>query len=256
MATVCAGSLALFDAGVPSKKSVAGIAMGLIKEEEKIAILSDILGDEDHLGDMDFKVAGTTDGITACQMDIKIDEGLSTEFLRQALEQARQGRLHILGIMDACINKPAPDLSQYAPRYTTIKIPVDTIGAVIGTGGETIRSITKDTGCVIDIDDDGSVSIASSSKEATDAAIKIIQALTAKPEVGETYTGVVKDVRDNLGAFVEFLPKTQGLLHISQISKQRVENVHEHIKVGDKVEVTLLEVTRDGKYRLANKNKK
>jgi polyribonucleotide nucleotidyltransferase len=255
MATVCAGSLAMFDAGVPFKKSVAGIAMGLIKEEEKIAILSDILGDEDHLGDMDFKVAGTKDGITACQMDIKIDEGLSTEFLRKALEQARVGRLHILKIMDECIPEPAKDLSKYAPRITTIQIPPDTIGAVIGTGGETIRGITRETGVVIDITDDGVVNIASTSQAATDAAIKIIKGLTAKPEVGNVYEATVKEVRDGLGGIIEFLPKASGLLHISQFSKVRGAPVDlsKYMKVGDKIPVVLIEITRDGKYRLGMK---
>lgn len=253
MATVCAGSLAMFAGGVPMKKAVAGIAMGLIKEEAKIAILSDILGDEDFLGDMDFKVAGTIDGITACQMDIKIDEGLSTEFLRKALEQAKAGRMHILGIMNECIAAPADDLSQYAPRYESIKIPQDTIGAVIGTGGETIRAITRETGVDISIEDDGTVLIASTSKEASQAAIAMIRNLTMKPEVGGIYNCLVKEIREELGAIVEFLPKTQGLLHISQISKDRVNKVSDILKVGDKFDVKLVEITRDGKYRLSKK---
>jgi len=254
MATVCAGSLAMFQAGVPMKKAVAGIAMGLIKEEEKIAILSDILGDEDFLGDMDFKVAGTVDGITACQMDIKIDEGLSVEFLRKALAQAKDARLHILKIMNDCISEPAADLSPYAPRYVSIQIPQDMIGAVIGTGGETIRMITKETGVEINIEDDGTVLIASVTQEASDAAIKMIRDLTKKPEVGEIYEAVVKEIREELGIFVEFLPKTQGLLHISQISKDRLTKAsNSGIKVGDTVTVKLLEVTHDGKYRLSRK---
>jgi polyribonucleotide nucleotidyltransferase len=227
--------------------------MGLIKEEAKIAILSDILGDEDFLGDMDFKVAGTVDGITACQMDIKIDEGLSTEFLRKALEQAKAGRMHILGIMNECIAAPADDLSQYAPRYESIKIPQDTIGAVIGTGGETIRAITRETGVDISIEDDGTVLIASTSKEASQAAIAMIRNLTMKPEVGGIYNCLVKEIREELGAIVEFLPKTQGLLHISQISKDRVNKVSDILKVGDKFDVKLVEITRDGKYRLSKK---
>jgi len=253
MATVCAGSLALFAAGVPVKNAVAGIAMGLIKDEEKIAILSDILGDEDFLGDMDFKVAGTVNGITACQMDIKIDEGLSTEFLRKALEQAKAGRMHILGIMNKCIDKPADDLSKYAPRYESIKIPQDTIGAVIGTGGETIRMITRETGVDISIEDDGTVLIASTSKEASQAAITMIRNLTSKPELGQIYNCIVKEIREELGAFVEFLPKTQGLLHLSQISKDRVRKASDVLKVGDKFDVKLIEITRDGKYRVSRK---
>lgn len=252
MATVCAGSLALFDAGVPMVKPVAGIAMGLIKEDEKVAILSDILGDEDFLGDMDFKVAGTVDGITACQMDIKI-EGLSVEILTKALAQAREGRLHILGIMNQTLDTPREDISQYAPRFSTIKIPTDTIGAVIGTGGETIRSICKEHNVEINIEDDGTVQIASTSKDNADAAIKVIRQLTSKPEEGQIYMGTVKEIREGLGAFVEILPKTQGLLHISQITHERLENVADAIQVGDKFEVKLLEITKDGKYRLSRK---
>ena len=254
MATVCAGSLAMFNAGVPVRDAVAGIAMGLIKEEERIAILSDILGDEDFLGDMDFKVAGTHKGITACQMDIKIDEGLSTDFMRKALEQAKQGRMHILSIMNECIKEPAKDLSPYAPRFVSIKIPVDTIGAVIGTGGETIRAITRETGVEINIEDDGTVLIASISKEASDAAIKIIKGLTQKPELGEVYKNVlVKEVRDDLGLIVEFLPKTTGLVHISQLEKTRVQKASMVSKQGDRIDVKLVEITRDGKYRLSRK---
>jgi polyribonucleotide nucleotidyltransferase len=252
MATVCAGTLAMFDAGVPLKKPVAGIAMGLIKEEDRVAVLSDILGDEDFLGDMDFKVTGTEDGITACQMDIKI-EGLSTAIMAEALEQARIGRLHILGIMNETLNTPREDISQYAPRFTSIKIPQDTIGAVIGTGGETIRGICKDYGVEINIEDDGTVLVASASKEASDQAIAVIHGLTAKPQEGEVYMGKVKEIREGLGAFVEFLPKTQGLLHISQITHERLENVGDALKVGDKFEIKLIEVTRDGKYRLSRK---
>ncbi|MCL2039871.1 MAG: polyribonucleotide nucleotidyltransferase [Bacteroidetes bacterium] len=254
MATVCAGSLAMFNAGVPVKGAVAGIAMGLIKEEERVAILSDILGDEDFLGDMDFKVAGTQKGITACQMDIKIDEGLSTDFMRNALEQAKQGRMHILGVMNECIKQPEKDLSKYAPRYVSIKIPVDTIGAVIGTGGETIRAITKETGVEINIEDDGTVLIASISKEASDSAIKIIRGLTQKPEVGEVYKNVlVKEVRDDLGLIVEFMPKTTGLVHISQLAKTRINKASMVAKPGDRIDVKLIEISRDGKYRLSRK---
>ncbi len=253
MATVCAGSLAMFHAGIPMKKQVAGIAMGLIKEEEKIAILSDILGDEDFLGDMDFKVTGTKDGITACQMDIKIDEGLSVEFMRKALEQAKEGRMHILNIMNQCIDTPNKELSQYAPRFETIKIPQDTIGAVIGQGGETIRTITRETGTEINIEEDGTVLIAATTKEASDAAKEYIYKLTKKPEVGEIYKScLVKEIRNNLGAFVEFLPKTSGLLHISLIAHERVDDISKYIKVGDKIDVKLIEI-KDGKYRLSRK---
>jgi polyribonucleotide nucleotidyltransferase len=252
MATVCAGSLSLYDAGVPMKKPVAGIAMGLIKEDDRVAILSDILGDEDHLGDMDFKVTGTVDGITACQMDIKI-EGLSTAIMAAALEQARQGRLHILEIMNKTIESPRDDISSFAPRYTSIKIPQDTIGAVIGTGGETIRAICKENNVEINIEDDGTVLVAATNKEQSDAAIKVIHGLTQKPQEGEVYMCVVKEIREGLGAFVEFLPKTQGLLHISQISHERTENISDVLKVGQKFEVKLIELTRDGKYRMSRK---
>jgi len=252
MATVCAGTLALFDAGVPLKKPVAGIAMGLIKDDEKVAILSDILGDEDFLGDMDFKVTGTIDGITACQMDIKI-AGLSVEIMTEALEQARRGRMHILDVMNQTISSPKDDLSPYAPRYTSIKIPTDMIGAVIGPGGDTIRSITRDTRTEINIEDDGTIMIAATNKTSAESAAKIIEALTQKPKEGEIYLGTVKEIRDGLGAFVEILPKTQGLLHISQIIHERLENMDDVLKVGDKIEVKLLEISKDGKYRLSRK---
>lgn len=252
MATVCAGTLSMFDAGVPLKKPVAGIAMGLIKEDERVAVLSDILGDEDFLGDMDFKVTGTTEGITACQMDIKI-EGLSTKIMAEALEQAKIGRFHILEIMNQTLNIPREDISQFAPRFTSIKIPQDTIGAVIGSGGETIRGICKDYGVEINIEDDGTVLVASASKEASDQAIAVIHGLTQKPKEGEVYMARVKEVREGLGALMEFLPKTQGLLHISQLAHERVENVADVVSVGDKFEVKLLEITRDGKYRLSRK---
>jgi polyribonucleotide nucleotidyltransferase len=251
MATVCAGSLSMMNAGVPLKKPVAGIAMGLIMEGERTAILSDILGDEDFLGDMDFKVAGTEDGITACQMDIKI-EGLSIELMKNALAQAKEGRLHILSKMNEVLSEPADDLSEYAPRFTSIKVPVDTIGAIIGSGGETIRSITKDTGCEINIDDEGVVLISSASKEATDQAIAIIEQLIKKPEAGEVYTGKIVEIREGLGAFVEFMPKTKGLLHISEIAYERTENVEDVLTKGDEIEVKLLEV-RDGKFRLSRR---
>lgn len=252
MATVCAGSMALFDAGVPMQKPVAGIAMGLIKEDDKVAVLSDILGDEDFLGDMDFKVAGTVDGITACQMDIKI-EGLSIDIMKKALEQAKEGRFHILTIMNDIISEPRSDISQYAPRYTSITIPQDMIGAVIGQGGETIRGICKDYNVEINIEDDGTVLIASTSKENSEQVVKVIETLVSKPKEGEIYKGTVKEIREGLGAFVEILPKTQGLLHISQIAYERFANIEDVLKVGDKIEVKLLEITRDGKMRLSRK---
>ncbi len=252
MATVCAGSLALFDAGVPMEKPCAGIAMGLIHEENNFAVLSDILGDEDALGDMDFKVTGTVDGITACQMDIKI-EGLSIEIMKLALEQARIGRLHILEIMNESIIAPREDVSRHAPRFTKMHVPTDMIGTVIGPGGETIRGIVKETGAEINIDDDGTVTIAAVTKESADEARRIIEQLTVEPEEGEIYNGTIKELRDGLGAFVEILPKKQGLLHISQIAWERVEDLNKHLKVGDKIDVKLLEITRDGKYRLSRK---
>ncbi|MFC2131993.1 polyribonucleotide nucleotidyltransferase, partial [Bacteroidota bacterium] len=250
MATVCSGSLSLFDAGVPIKKAVAGIAMGLIKEEDDVAILSDILGDEDFLGDMDFKLAGTEDGITAFQMDIKID-GLSIEIMTKALEQAKQGRLHILGKMNEVIDKPREELSDFAPRFTIMQIPTESIGAIIGSGGETIRGITAKAGVEINIEDDGTLTIASASKESTDIALEDIKGLLKKPEEGEVYEGVVKEIREGMGAFIEILPKKQGLLHISQIAYHRVENISEHMKVGDTIKVKLLEITPDGKFRLS-----
>lgn len=252
MATVCAGSLALFDAGVPLKKPIAGIAMGLIKEEDDVAVLSDILGDEDFLGDMDFKVTGTAEGITAYQMDIKI-EGLSVDIMKTALQQAKEGRLHILGIMNETISSYKGDISEYAPRYETIIIPKDTIGALIGSGGETIRAICKEANVEINIEDDGTVQIAATSKEESDEAKRMIEQIIKKPEEGEIYNGKVVELRDGLGAFVEILPKTNGLLHISQIAYERVEDMTKYINVGDEIEVKLIEVTRDGKLRLSRK---
>ena len=253
MASVCGGTLALMDGGVPIKKPVSGIAMGLIKEGSSYAVLSDILGNEDHLGDMDFKVSGTRDGITACQMDIKID-GLDYHILETALEQARRGRLHILDKMEEAIPESRQDLANYAPKLTSIKVPVDCIGMIIGKGGETIRSITEETGAEINIEDDGTVTIACSTTEGTNAALATIKNLIAKPEVGSIYIGKVRDIRDELGAFVEFLPKTDGLVHISEISTERVTKVSDHLKVGDKVKVKLVDVRKDprtGKMRFA-----
>ncbi|MEC9485885.1 MAG: polyribonucleotide nucleotidyltransferase [Prosthecochloris sp.] len=253
MASVCGGTLAAMDGGVPVRKPVSGIAMGLIKEGDNYAILSDILGNEDHLGDMDFKVAGTADGITACQMDIKID-GLDYHILEQALEQALQGRLHILQKMTEAIEKPREEIGKYAPKLTTIQIPVDAIGLIIGKGGETIRSITEETGAEINIDDDGTVTIASPHGEGASAAVETIKTLISKPEVGVVYSGKVRDIREELGAFVEFLPKTDGLVHISEIAHERVRKVSDHLNPGDRIKVKLIDIRKDprtGKTRYA-----
>ncbi|MFQ5798012.1 MAG: polyribonucleotide nucleotidyltransferase [Bacteroidota bacterium] len=251
MASVCAASLALMDAGVPIRKAVAGIAMGLVKEGDDVAILSDILGNEDHLGDMDFKVAGTRDGITAFQMDIKI-RGITSAILDRALDQAREGRMNILYIMDQTIAEPRLDLSPYAPRLTTIRIPVDMIGTVIGPGGKTIRRIVQETGAEISIEDDGRVIIASVNKEPSEKAKAIIQRMVELPEVGKRYTGVVRRILE-FGAFVEFLPGKEGLVHISQIDTQRVNKVRDVLKLGDEIEVKLVEIDREGRYNLSRK---
>ncbi len=251
MATVCAGSLSLMDAGVPVKDAIAGIAMGLIKEENKVVVLTDILGEEDHLGDMDFKVAGSKNGITAFQMDLKV-KGLPAEIMQEALNRAREARLKVLEIMGDALDSPRPELSQYAPRIVSFKIPVDSIGAVIGPGGKTIREIIETTGVTIDIDDDGVVLIASVDPEACANARAIIEQYTAEPEVGKVYTGVVKKIM-NFGAFVEIMPGKEGLLHISQIEKRRVEKVEDVLKVGDEVEVKLLKIDNNGKLDLSRK---
>ncbi len=251
MATVCAGTLALMDGGVQIKKPVAGIAMGLIKEEDKVIILSDILGTEDHFGDMDFKVAGTTDGITAIQMDIKI-RGISFDIMEKALAQAREGRLHILGVMNQTISKPRESISQYAPHLYTLMIPIDLIGTVIGPGGKTIRHIIAESKSEIDIDDEGKVTIAAVSKESAAIARTMIQRLTEVPEIGKIYDGVVKSIKD-FGAFVEILPNKEGLLHISEIDVKRVNKVADIFKVGDTVQVKLLGIDEMGKLRLSRK---
>ncbi len=251
MATVCAGSLSLMDSGVPIKKAVAGIAMGLIKEPNGVAILSDILGNEDHLGDMDFKVAGTTDGVTGVQMDIKV-QGISFEIMAAALEQAREGRLHILNIMDETIAKPKPELSPYAPRLTTLRIPIEMIGAVIGPGGKMIRQITKDTGTEINIDDDGTVTIAAVSGEASSQALEMINRITELPEVGKIYHGKVTRIME-FGAFVEFLPGKEGLVHVSQLDINRVDKVTDLLKVGDPIEVKLVKIDAEGRNNLSRK---
>ncbi len=250
MATVCAGSLALMDGGVPVKAPVAGIAMGLVKEGEKFAVLSDILGNEDHLGDMDFKVAGTEKGITAFQMDIKI-KGISFEIMETALSQAKDGREHILGIMNEAITQPRENLSPYAPRLLTIKVDVDQIGLIIGPGGKTIQGMQRRFGVDINIEEDGTVSIASPDKDSAANCKEYIKQMTASPEVGQVYDGVVTKIMD-FGAFVEILPGKEGLLHISQIDNKRVEKVTDYLKEGDKVKVKLLKM-ENGKFSLSRK---
>ncbi|RBW43626.1 polyribonucleotide nucleotidyltransferase [Psychromonas sp. B3M02] len=251
MASVCGSSLALMDAGVPLKASVAGIAMGLVKEGEEFVVLSDILGDEDHLGDMDFKVAGTTNGITALQMDIKI-EGITREIMQIALNQAKAARLHILSVMDEAISEGRQDISQFAPRIHTLKINTDKIRDVIGKGGAVIRSLCEETGTTIEIEDDGTVKIAATSGEQADDAINRIKALTAEVEVGTIYTGKVVRLAD-FGAFVNILPGKDGLVHISQICEERVQKVSDYLKEGQEVKVKVLEVDRQGRVRLSMK---
>jgi polyribonucleotide nucleotidyltransferase len=251
MASVCGTSLALMDAGVPLKSPVAGIAMGLIKEGDRFAVLSDILGDEDHLGDMDFKVAGTTGGVTALQMDIKI-QGITREIMERALEQARAGRLHILERMGAAISSHRTEMSSYAPRFITMRINPEKIRDVIGKGGATIRALTEETGTSIDISDDGSVKIASTDQAAGEEAKRRIEELTADVEVGRIYSGRVVKIMD-FGAFVAILPGRDGLVHISQISNDRVENVSDFLTEGDTVTVKVLEVDKQGRIRLSMK---
>jgi polyribonucleotide nucleotidyltransferase len=251
MASVCAGTLALMDGGVPMNKPVAGIAMGLVKEGDRVAILTDILGAEDHLGDMDFKIAGTRDGITAFQMDIKIG-GISYETMSTALEQAREGRIEILEIMGKTISQPRSEISKYAPQLSSINIPVDMIGAVIGPGGKTIRHIVQESGAEINIEDDGRVVIAAVSKEASDKAMEMIGRIVEVPEVGKIYKGKVRRI-ESYGAFVELLPNFVGLLHISQIEHRRIAKVEDVLKLGDEVEVKLLEKDEDGKFKLSRK---
>ena len=255
MATVCAGSLALMDAGVPLKKHVSGVAMGLIKKEDKYAVLTDILGDEDHLGDMDFKVTGTKDGICGVQMDIKVD-GLSMDIMRSALAQARKGRLHILDAMYATMQAAREDVKPHAPRMVKIIIDKEYIGAVIGPGGKVIQEIQRETGATVNIEEvnnAGEVSIFSKEKAGLDRALAWINGLVATPVVGETYEGTVKSIKE-FGAFVEFLPKKEGLLHISEISWKRLETMEGIFKEGDKVKVKLLDVDpRTGKFKLSRK---
>jgi polyribonucleotide nucleotidyltransferase len=251
MASICGASLALMDAGVPVKTPVAGVAMGLVKNGERWAVLTDIAGEEDHYGDMDFKVAGTRSGITALQMDIKIG-GITPEIMAAALEQARQGRLYILERMAEAIGAPRPDISAYAPRIITIRIPVEKIRDVIGPGGKMIRSIVERTGCKIDIEDDGRVSIASVDEAAAKKAVAIIEELTATAELNKTYLGKVVRVVD-FGAFVEILPGTDGLLHVSEIAHHRVQDVHAEVKEGDQILVKVVNIDPSGKIRLSRK---
>lgn len=251
MASVCGASLALMDAGVPIKAPVAGIAMGLIKEGERFAVLTDIIGDEDHLGDMDFKVAGTAAGVTALQMDIKID-GITREIMEQALAQAREGRLHILGKMGAALTQPRAELSEYAPRYTTMRINPEKIRDVIGKGGITIRSITEETGATIDITDDGVIKIAAVDKAAGDEARRRIEQITSDIESGQVYEGKVVRIMD-FGAFVTIMPGRDGMVHISQICEERVQAVSDKLKVGDVVKVQVMEVDKQGRIRLTMK---
>jgi len=251
MATVCGTSLSLMDAGVKTKAPVAGVAMGLIKDDNRFAVLTDILGDEDHLGDMDFKVAGTNEGVTALQMDIKI-EGITKEIMEAALEQAKEGRLHILRAMDQAISEPRAELSEYAPRIITFKINPERIRDVIGKGGTTIRAICEETSATIDISDDGTVTIASADNAAAQEARRRVEQLTADVEVGTIYEGRVAKLMD-FGAFVTILPGRDGLVHISQISNERVENVSDKLKEGDHVKVKVLEVDKQGRIRLSMK---
>jgi polyribonucleotide nucleotidyltransferase len=252
MATVCGGSLALMDAGVPVLAPVAGIAMGLIKEGEHVRVLSDILGDEDHLGDMDFKVAGTPEGITSLQMDIKIS-GVNRDIMRQALHQAREGRLHILGIMNEMLATARTAVSGHAPRIITLKVKPEKIREIIGPGGKVIRGIIEATGVKMDVEDDGTVTIASSDEVAARKAIEMVQRIAAEAEIGKIYKGTVRKIVE-FGAFVEILPGTDGLVHISQLAPERVRKVTDVLKEGDEVMVKVLEIDRQGKIRLSRKD--
>ncbi len=251
MASVCGSSMALMDAGVPVSGAVAGIAMGLIKEGDDIAVLSDILGDEDHLGDMDFKVTGSDRGVTALQMDIKIT-GVTKAIMQQALSQAREGRIHILGEMAKAIGAPRPELSPYAPRITTIYVKPDQVRTVIGSGGKNIRGIIEATGCTIDIEDDGRVNIASADGDACKKAIKMIRDLTQEAEVGKLYMGTVRKIME-FGAFVEIFPGTDGLVHVSELDKERVRNVSDVLKEGEQVLVKCIGIDKQGKIKLSRK---
>jgi polyribonucleotide nucleotidyltransferase len=251
MATVCGGSLSLMDAGVPLRTPCAGVAMGLVKEGDSVAILTDILGIEDALGDMDFKVAGTSKGITAIQMDIKTD-GLSLDTMREALERARKGRLHILDVMQQTLGAPRSEMSQYAPRIMTIQINPEKIGEVIGPKGKTIRSIQEQTGAQINIEDSGVVTVSSVSGEAAERAREMIEAIVEEPEVGRIYEGVVKNTT-TFGAFVEIIPGTEGLCHISELEEGRTENTEDVVQPGDVVQVKLLAIDERGRLKLSRR---
>ncbi|HIE42801.1 MAG TPA: polyribonucleotide nucleotidyltransferase, partial [Nitrospinaceae bacterium] len=251
MASVCGGSLSMMDAGVPIKAPVAGIAMGMIKDGDRVAILSDILGSEDHLGDMDFKVTGTKNGINALQMDIKID-GLDRDLMHKALEQAKEGRMHILGEMDKVLTEPRGEMSKYAPRIITITVPKDKIRDVIGPGGKVIREIIDKTGVSIDINDDGVVSIASSDEDSAQKAVEYVQNLVQEVEIGKIYLGKVKKIVD-FGAFVEIFPGTDGLVHISQVCDRRIKNVSDEIQEGDEIKVKVIDVDQQGRVKLSRK---
>ncbi|PIE04598.1 MAG: polyribonucleotide nucleotidyltransferase, partial [Spirochaetales bacterium] len=250
MATVCSGTMALLAAGVPLKTPVAGIAMGLIQEGDKNVVLSDILGEEDHMGDMDFKVTGSRDGITAFQMDIKVD-GISIDIMKNALEQAKAGRLHILGEMAKTISEPSQAISKFAPAVLTYKVDVDKIGAIIGPGGQNIRGISEASGTKVNIDDDGVVTIfAKDGREGAEQALQMVKNFVEEPEVGTVYTGEVKRIMD-FGAFVEILPGKEGLCHISKLAPERVENVEDVVKEGEKIKVRLVEIDRMGRLNLS-----
>lgn len=251
MASVCGGSLSMMDAGVPIKAPVAGIAMGMIKDGDRVAILSDILGSEDHLGDMDFKVTGTKNGINALQMDIKID-GLDRDLMHKALEQAKEGRMHILGEMDKVLTEPRGEMSKYAPRIITINVPKDKIRDVIGPGGKVIRDIIDKTGVSIDINDDGVVSIASADEDSAQKAVEYVQNLVQEVEIGKIYLGTVKKIVD-FGAFVEIFPGTDGLVHISQVCDRRIKNVSDEIQEGDEIKVKVIDVDQQGRVKLSRK---
>jgi polyribonucleotide nucleotidyltransferase len=251
MASVCGGCLSLMDAGVPIKAPVAGVAMGLVSDGQRIVVLTDIIGDEDHYGDMDFKVTGTRDGVTALQMDIKV-ERLTREIMEQALEQAREGRLFILDEMAKAISRPRTDVSQYAPIIASIKISPEKVRVLIGPGGKTIREISNSSGARIDVNDEGTVTVSSPDKVVSDTAIKMIRAIVQEAEVGKLYMGKVVKIMD-FGAFVEIFPGTDGLVHISQLAEERVNKVTDVLNEGDQVLVKVLEVGNDGRIRLSRK---
>lgn len=252
MASVCGGSLSLFDAGVPMKAPCAGIAMGLVKEGNEIAVLTDIIGLEDFMGDMDFKVAGTKEGVTAVQMDIKID-GINLDVMKTAINHARNARLHILDHMEKTISQPKDDLSEFAPRMITVEIPVDKIGALIGPGGKNIRSLQEETGATIEVDDDGRVYISSLNADSVEAAKEMVTGMTAVPEVGKTYHAKAVKIMPNLGVFVQFMPGKEGLVHISQLEFRRVEKVEDVVKVGDEFDVKVTEIDSQGRVNLSRK---